>query len=227
MQRLAQLDMHVQERVFLKDPSTTELGRRIIERSIGLIDELGFERFTFAKLAHALGTAESSIYRYFENKHLLLVYLIGWYWSWREYKLVFDTANLPDNKQRLERAIRSLTETVEERGAFSHVDLRALYRIAKAESPKAYLVKEVDARRRDGHFSSFGRLCDRLRELILLVRRDHPFPAALACTIAEGSLDLHFFHEHIPVLSGFGRKDRTADFLLHLAQASIAHRPRS
>lgn len=34
MQRLAQLDMHVQERVFLKDPSTTDLGRRIIERSI-------------------------------------------------------------------------------------------------------------------------------------------------------------------------------------------------
>jgi len=92
MQRLMQVNVQVTEPVYLKDPLTTELGRRIIEHSVRMIDELGLETFTFGKLASSLGTAESSIYRYFENKHRLLIYLVGWYWSWREYKLVFDTA---------------------------------------------------------------------------------------------------------------------------------------
>ncbi|MBP7450088.1 MAG: TetR/AcrR family transcriptional regulator, partial [Flavobacteriales bacterium] len=116
MQRLMQVNVQVTEPVYLKDPLTTELGRRIIEHSVRMIDELGLETFTFGKLASSLGTAESSIYRYFENKHRLLIYLVGWYWSWREYKLVFDTANIADGSMRLEKAIPSITAPVTEKG---------------------------------------------------------------------------------------------------------------
>ena len=118
MQRLMQMNVQVTEPVFLKDPQGTDLGRRIIEHSVLLIDELGLEKFTFGKLATALGTAESSIYRYFDNKHRLLIYLIGWYWSWREYKLVFDTANIADAGARLEKGIRSITEPITDKGGF-------------------------------------------------------------------------------------------------------------
>ena len=47
-----------------RDPQETELGRKIIEFSIILIEKIGFEAFTFKKLANEIGSTEKSIYRY-------------------------------------------------------------------------------------------------------------------------------------------------------------------
>eukprot|EP01031_Cornospumella_fuschlensis_P000390 gene390-492_t len=74
-------------KLFLRDPESSDLGRRIIRQAILLIAEIGFEEMTFRKLANQIGTKEASIYRYFENKHRLLVYLVAWYWQWLEYQL--------------------------------------------------------------------------------------------------------------------------------------------
>lgn len=220
MDKLYQVDVQVRERVFTKDPATTELGRRIIEHGIVLIDELGFERFTIGKLASALGTAETSVYRYFANKHRLLIYLVDWYWSWREMKLVFDTANIGDARVRLERGIRSVTAPVMERGPYPHVDLRALYRIAVAESAKAWLTKDVDAGAKDGHYGSFVRLCHRLRDLITDVRPRHPYPTALASLVIEGTDSLSFFSEHMAALKDKGTHDQS-DLFVHLVLSTI------
>jgi AcrR family transcriptional regulator len=222
MQRLMQVNVQVNEPVYLKDPQATDLGRRIIGQSIKLIDELGMEKFTFGKLAAALGTAESSIYRYFENKHRLLIYLIGWYWSWREYKLVFDTANIGDPRARLERAVRSITEPAADRGSFGYLDLRALYRIAVSESAKAYMTKEVDDEHKEGCFSSFRSLCDRLKGMILDVAPDHPYPALLASHVVDGSMVQRFFAEHLPALTDRGAKTHMSDHFVHLVCASTS-----
>lgn len=216
-----QVNVQVTEPVYLKDPLSTELGRRIIEHSVLMIDELGLETFTFGKLAASLGTAESSIYRYFENKHRLLIYLVGWYWSWREYKLVFDTANIADTSFRLEKAIRSITEPVTDKGNFPYLDLRALYRIAVSESGKAYMTKEVDGEHKEGCFSSFKRLCDRLRDAIVEVRSDHPYPALMASNVVDGSMVQRFFAEHIPSLSEKNARNRIPDLFVDLVFASI------
>ena len=37
------------------------------------------EEFTFRKLAQKINTTEASVYRYFENKHRLLIYILAWY----------------------------------------------------------------------------------------------------------------------------------------------------
>ena len=68
----------VLEAIALRNPQGTQLGQRIIEGSIFLIDELGFEQFTFKKLAQSVGTTEASVYRYFASKQKLLLYLINW-----------------------------------------------------------------------------------------------------------------------------------------------------
>jgi len=81
----------INEKLYVKNPETSDLGKKIIEQSIILIDEIGFDAFTFKKLGEKIKSNESSIYRYFENKHKLLLYLSSWYWSWMEYKLVFST----------------------------------------------------------------------------------------------------------------------------------------
>jgi AcrR family transcriptional regulator len=221
MQRLMQVNVQVTEPVYLKDPLATELGRRIIEHSVRLIDSLGLEAFTFGKLAAELGTAESSIYRYFENKHRLLIYLIGWYWSWREYKLVFDTANISDGIECLVRAVRSITAPVNERGNFSYLDLRALYRIAVSESAKAYMTKGVDAEHREGCFGSFKRICDRLKEHIISVRPDHPFPAMLASNVVDGSMVQRFFAEHLPSLTERHAGSRLPDMFVELVLSTV------
>ena len=67
------IKIQVHSAIYIKDPETTELGRKILKESIILIDDIGFENFTFKKLGEKIGSNESSIYRYFENKHRLLI----------------------------------------------------------------------------------------------------------------------------------------------------------
>ena len=63
---LSVLKISVSEKVFIKDPETSDLGKRIIENSIILINDIGFEGFTFKKLGKMIGSNESSVYRYFD-----------------------------------------------------------------------------------------------------------------------------------------------------------------
>ena len=93
---LSNIKIQVNDNIYQKDPETSELGRKIIENSILMIHEIGIENFTFKKLGVKIQSNESSIYRYFENKHKLLLYLTSWYWSWVEYQLVFSTFNVND-----------------------------------------------------------------------------------------------------------------------------------
>ena len=110
----SQIKIKVNEKVFVKDPETSTLGKKIIENSILLIDEIGFEDFTFKKLGERIGSNESSLYRYFESKHKLLVYLSSWYWGWMEYRLVFSTNNISNPLEKLKIAISIITEKVED-----------------------------------------------------------------------------------------------------------------
>ena len=63
---LSNLKITINEKLYVKDPETSELGRNILKNSILLIDEIGFEAFTFKKLGEKIQSNESSIYRYFE-----------------------------------------------------------------------------------------------------------------------------------------------------------------
>ena len=101
------LDVHIKisPELYTKNPESSDLGRNIVSKSIEMINNQGFESFTFKKLGQKIGSNESSIYRYFESKHKLLVYLTSWYWAWMEYQLVFATQNITDNKEKLKKAI--------------------------------------------------------------------------------------------------------------------------
>lgn len=45
------IQIAINEKLFLRNPEHSELGRKIIEHSVMLIDKIGFEAFTFKKLA--------------------------------------------------------------------------------------------------------------------------------------------------------------------------------
>jgi len=53
-QILSNIKIQVNPKNFVKDPDTSALGKRIIEQSILLIDEIGFDDFTFKKLGQKI-----------------------------------------------------------------------------------------------------------------------------------------------------------------------------
>ena len=160
------VQIKIDERVFTKDPNNSGLGKQIIEHSINLIDTLGFEGFTFAKLAEKIGCTEASIYRYFENKHKLLVYHLTWYWRWLEFRLTLTTANIKSPEERLRITIRLLTSPLEQEPRIPQVDEAALYRIVIAESQKVYLTKKVDEDNKKGLFLSYKSLCKKAAAIV-------------------------------------------------------------
>lgn len=204
---LGQIKLTVNDRVYLKDPDSSERGRRIISDSILLIDEIGFEEFTFKKLGHKIGSPESTIYRYFENKHKLLLYLVSWYWCWLEYRFVFATANIVSPEEKLRKAIELLIESVQEDSEFSHVNEVILNRVVISESSKLYFVKGVDAANKEGLFAVYKRLVQRVSEIVLEIAPDFEYPHMLISTVIEASHQQKYFAEHLPSLTDVSKGD--------------------
>lgn len=215
------LKIEVNKNLYVKDPESSDLGKKIIEKSIELINNIGFEQFTFKKLGAEIGSNESSVYRYFENKHKLLLYLTSWYWGWKEYQLVFGTTNIVDTKQKLNSAISILTKSVENDSLTSHIDEVLLNKVVVNEYSKSYLTKEVDNEYKEGFFEVYNRLVFRLKEMILAVDNDYPFSLSLASSILEGALHQHFLKEHFPSLTECNNKISPSQFFTHLVNSTL------
>jgi AcrR family transcriptional regulator len=195
---LSVVKISVPDQVYLKDPETSDLGKRIIENSILLIDELGFDSFTFKKLGIRIASNESSIYRYFESKHKLLLYLSSWYWAWLEYQLVIETFSLSNSKEKLKKAVAIVTNTDAFDRDFSHINEVVLYKIIVNESSKSFLTKEVDSENKEGYFEIYKRLITRLSDMMLAINPNYEFALSLASTVLEGGLQQHFLKSHFP-----------------------------
>ena len=198
---LSNLSIQVNDHIFLKNPESSDLGKKIIKGGIELMDETGFEAFTFSKLAKKINSTEASIYRYFESKHKFLLFLTIWYWGWMEYRLVFGLANVLSPEDRISRAIHLLTEDVNEMGNFPHINQIKLYRIVISESSKAYFTKEVDQENKEGCFSGYKRIVQRVSDIILEINPHYMYPHMLISTVIEGAHHQRYFAEHLPRLT--------------------------
>ncbi len=212
----------VNEKIFLKDPESSVLGKRLIEQSIHLIHEIGFDGFTFRKLGARIGSNESSVYRYFESKHKLLIYLTSWYWGWLEYRLVFYTNNIPSPKEKLEKAIEVLTRATEEDTSFSHINEILLNKIVINENSKAYLTKEVDKENKEGYFVIYKRLVNRMTDMIKDLNPNYPYPSSLASTVIEGSLHQYFLKDHFRSITDCTDNISPTDYFKHLVFKTIS-----
>ena len=218
---LSVLKISVPEKIYIKDPETSELGKRIIEHSILLINEIGFDSFTFKKLGNKIGSNESSIYRYFESKHKILLYLSSWYWAWLEYQLVIETFSITNVKDKLEKAITVVTRAVKEDTNYSHINETILYSIIVNESSKSFLTKEVDIENKEGYFEIYKRVITRISDMILAVKNKYPYSLSLASTIIEGGLHQHYLREHFPSITNCNSKKNPTDFFIQLSNNSL------
>ena len=218
---LSNLKININEKIYLKDPESSALGKRIVENSILLIDDIGFDAYTFKKLGIKIGSNESSIYRYFESKHKLLIYLASWYWTWLEYQLVFTTNSIENTTEKIERAIIILTRTTTVDSNFSHINEVILKRIVINEYSKSYLTKEVDNENKDGYFLVYKRLVNRLHDMILAIDSNYPYAYSLSSTVIDGALHQHFLKDHFTTISDLKKEEAPTNYFKDLVFKSL------
>ena len=215
---LANIKIQVNPKTYVKDPETSDLGKKIIKNSILLIDEIGFEEFTFKKLGEKIGSNESSIYRYFENKHKLLVYLSSWYWAWIEYRLVFSTNNINDKLEKLKKAIIIVTESIEYDSKTEHINEAVLNKIIIEEFTKTLYNKNVDEENKEGIFLIYKQVNYRIEKMILEVNPNYPYAKSLVSSIIEGSLHQHFLKNHLKTITNCNEEINPSEFYIHLIE---------
>ena len=153
----------INEKLFLKNPEEHILGRKIINQGLLLINKLGYEHFTFKKLALEIQTTEAGIYRYFENKHKFLIYLISVYWHKIDLKVQIVLNDSHDPELKLKSIIRLLVVN------FEHDEFileKELHKLIIWEGAKTYHSRNVNNDNQNQLFKPYKDLCAKIAEVI-------------------------------------------------------------
>jgi AcrR family transcriptional regulator len=220
-----QLDVRIKmnEKLYLRNPEDSAIGKRIVSQGLILINKLGFENFTFKKLAIEIETTEATIYRYFENKHRLLIYLTAWWWSFLEYKVMFSLNNINDPQTKLKTIITLLVSEPNKNQKTDYIKEYEAYNLVKWESSKAYLTRSVTKDNKDRLFKPYKDLCGRISQIIKEYNPKYKYPNYLASTLLEMSHAQKFFMENLPLLTDSSGPDekKLIQFLEHFVFSSL------
>jgi len=191
------ITIKVNPKTFLRDPAETELGRKIIKHGIELLSETGFQCFNFKQLAKAMDSTEASVYRYFENKHFLLVYLTSWYWDYLDYLIMINTRNITDPKDRLRLAVKTMVEGSTEASPVDYINQKKLHKIVVEQSTKVFHNRKVEDNDKCGLFKNFTNLNNNIAALISACNADFKYPRALATNVLKLAIDHTYYAEHM------------------------------
>jgi len=207
-----ELDIRIKmnEKLFLRNPEESALGRKIVKQGLLLINKIGFEEFTFKKLAAEADTTEASIYRYFENKHRLLVYIITWYYSYLDYKVLFHLNNISDPKIKLQSLIQLITEEPAAGNLkFEFLSETEAFKLVIWEGSKTYLSRNIGKDNRDHLFKPYKDLCERIASIIKEFNPKYKYPHSLASAIMEIAHSQCYFKSNLPSLTDFPRENNS------------------
>ena len=208
--------------LYVRDPEETTLGKVIIAEGLKLIDQIGFESFTFKKLASKIKSTEASIYRYFHNKHQLLAYLVSWYWNWLVYLIDYRVANIEDPQKRLAIAIGVLTDSSKYDPAIPHINEEILHHLCIEEGARIYLTRQSE--KMSGLFQGYENLCAKLLEMIKAVKPKYRYSNELVTTMIAAVHNQVFYAHHAVSMKGELRnidRSKTLEFLEHLVFTSL------
>jgi len=219
-----QVKFDINEKIFVKDPQSGELGKLIVKNAIDLIFQIGFEQFNFKKLALEINSTEAGIYRYFENKHRLLLYIVNWYWCYMKFVLTFKLENVADKKERLKIIVHLLTHEIAETGNRFSYNGAHLHAIILSEGSKVYLTKHVTEENGKEFFKPYNDLCDMIANAICAYNSQYQYAKSLSSTLIETAHRQQFFNTHIPKLTGSlsGNKPNSVNrFLEHFLFSAL------
>ena len=213
------------EGTYLKDPQGSDLGIKIIKESIELMEEIGIEDFTFKKLSVRIESTEASVYRYFESKHQLLLYLYSWYWGWKMVEIDRATHFITTDFDKLITAMNLLIQQ-ENKAAFAFsFSYEKLRNLIEKEGIKSFLTKKVDDENQIGAFDNYKKLVALLSSWVVATKKDFQFPNMLITTIIEGAHLQHFFGTHLKRLTNHSdTNDNVAEFYKQLVQSLLVNK---
>ncbi|HMP30851.1 MAG TPA: TetR/AcrR family transcriptional regulator [Saprospiraceae bacterium] len=210
------IHIKVNNKLYNKDPQLSELGQKILKYSIILIDELGISTFTFKKLAEKIQSTEASIYRYFDNKHLLLHYLNNWYWEYVNARIEFAISNIYDPIVKLKKIFHVIITSSQRDLETEYIDEDILYRIILLEGATISHSKAVDEENAHGFFTNYKGIVAKISLLILEISPNYPFPRNTANLLLNVALNTKHNAQHLPRLTDIKYSDHVDDDLYDL-----------
>lgn len=217
-----EIQIRLNPNLYIKDPEQSELGRNIIKYSTEMIHEVGFESFTFKKLAANINTTEASVYRYFENKHRLLSYIINWYWTWMEYQFSFYTGNVKDPVKNINTLISLLVFELEDQFISTHINKNKLHNIVISESNKLYFTHHVEQDNNARMFKPYKDLCHRISLVFNSYNSKYRYAHSLASTLVETAHHQLFFAQYLPSLTDFDKRKITDELKIFLSDMAFS-----
>lgn len=214
------ITISVSSETYLRNPMETELGRNIISHGIDLMSETGFQCFNFKQLAASMKSTEASVYRYFENKHMLLVYLTSWYWEYLDYLIMINTRNVDNSKKRLRIAIKTIVDGANDDTQVEYINIKRLHKIIVEQSSKVTHSKKVLNCNKTNLFANFEQLNDNLSKMILSCDSEFKYPSALATNLLKMAIDHTYYAEHLCTVTEITncmatKKNQLEDMLLY------------
>jgi hypothetical protein len=206
-----QLKFKLPVKLYIRDPQDSSYGKRLLSEAIILIDALGFESFTFRKLGVKMNSSEVSIYRYFENKHLLLLYLNCWYWEWVSYLIDLKTTNITDPQLKLKQTIHCMIYASKDSKLTEYINEHILFQIIMKEGSKTYHIADVDKENKYGLFSPYLDLIAKISSIVLENNKDFKYEKSLASTMFEMICNQIYYAEHLPGLTNISKDNTLAD----------------
>jgi AcrR family transcriptional regulator len=222
------IHLHSNPHLYLRDPDCSSLGKLIVQQGVLLMNELGYEQFTFRKLAINIQSTEATIYKYFENKHRFLLYCSDLYWSWLQQYLFI--VNLPSKSpwDKLMNAIEVLCLFQGQPYQPGTATPESLRNLVISEAHKCWLTKHVTEDNRLSLFKPFKDLNQMIAGIILENNPDYPYAHSLANTIIEMSHTLQYHMRYLPSLTDTGNSPdplKIQQFITHICNQTLTLSP--
>lgn len=212
--------VHISSEAFVKNPISSELGIRIVQNSIVLMNKNGVSDFTFRKLALHLSTSEASIYRYFESKMQLLNFLSQLYWHEVKEIILEEIIGSNTSEEKLIKAIEIFCNPNISSKQNSMVDMSELHQLIIQEGVTTNLWGE--SHQTDDH-SSQKRLIQYLSEVILSINPNYSYPKTLISTMIHTCHLQLLFCSHLPYYTDIpkGNLNSVVSFVSSLILSTI------
>jgi AcrR family transcriptional regulator len=205
----------------------TTLGKKMIKHSIDILSETGYHCFNFRNLAKDMQSTEASVYRYFENKHMLLVYLCSWYWDYLNYLIEIDTRNVTDPELRLRNAIKTIVNGPSAPNPSDFIDQSKLHAIIVEHFFKAMFNKTTTVEEKENLFANYRNLNANLTAIVKECNPEFKYPCAMASTIIKMSIDHSYYADQICSLTEITncintKKDQIEEMINYFVQKLLS-----
>ncbi|MCU0328532.1 MAG: TetR/AcrR family transcriptional regulator [Chitinophagales bacterium] len=217
------ISFNINSTLFIKDPQSSEIGKSILISAVDLLHEIGLEQFTIKKLAQQINTTEATIYRYFENKFKIFLYLMNVYWQMLDFIIEVKLQNLQTTEEKIDVFLKVLCYEYIDIVEIGDISREKLLTIAMNESSKTYLLRAVDEINTQEAYHALKIMVLRFHDLLITYNPNYKYPHSLAASVFEIITKQMYFEKHLPTLTDqkFNQEFTVYDFIRDLVYKSI------